>query len=66
MEKTFAVIENGLVSNVVVGDSLASIKSLLGADCVEYTEERPAGIGWSYDGSVFTAPVVEPSDPIEV
>jgi hypothetical protein len=60
MEKTFAIIENGVVVNVVVGDSLANIKSLLKVDCVEYTEANPAGIGWSYDGTVFTAPVVEP------
>jgi hypothetical protein len=60
MEKTFAVIKNGVVINVVIGDSLASIKSLIGADCIEYTDASPAGIGWTYDGTVFTAPVVEP------
>jgi len=59
MERTFAIIENGNVLNIVLGESLESIEALTGALCVEYTEEYPAGIGWSYDGSVFTAPADE-------
>jgi len=64
--KTFAVVNGSTVSNVIVCDSKEVAESVTGQTCIEYTEESPAGIGWSYDGSVFTAPVVEPSDPIKV
>ena len=63
--RTFAVIENGLVVNIIVGVE-NKVVAANSDKFVEYTEESPTGIGWSYDGSVFTAPVVEPSDPIKV
>ena len=52
----FAVIEDGVVTNVILADSLAIAQEVTGKTCVEYTNESPAGIGWSYDGSTFTAP----------
>jgi len=56
----FAVIENGIVTNIIVADSLAIAQEVTGKTCVEYTDDKPAGIGWSYDGTNFTAPVEEP------
>ena len=55
----YAVIKDGLVTNVIVAESKEIAESVSGATCVEYTEENPAGIGWSYDGTSFAAPVVE-------
>ena len=54
----FAVIEENIVTNVIVADSLEVAQEVTGKTCAEYTDESPAGIGWSYDGTTFTAPVV--------
>ena len=53
--KTFAVIENGLVINIIVGVEPEVVKA--NSDVyVEYTEAKPAGIGWLYDGKNFIDP----------
>jgi hypothetical protein len=57
----FAVIKDGVVTNVIVADTKEIAELVTGLTCVEYTDENPAGIGWTYDGSVFAAPVVEQS-----
>jgi len=56
--RTFAVIENGLVVNVIVGveDEVVAANP---TTYVEYTTENPAGIGWTYDGVNFIPPVLE-------
>jgi len=56
----FAVIENGVVTNTIIAVTLEIAQEVTGKTCVEYTEDSPAGIGWSYDGTNFTAPVEEP------
>jgi hypothetical protein len=56
--KTFAVIENEVVVNVIVGiepEVVAANPTLY----VEYTDSNPAGIGWTYDGKKFIAPVMD-------
>ena len=53
----FAIIEGGVVTNVIVADSLEVAQEVTEKTCAEYTAESPAGIGWSYDGTTFTAPV---------
>ena len=55
----YAVIKDGIVDNVIVADTKEIAEIVTGLTCIEYTEENPAGIGWSYDGAEFTAPVVE-------
>ena len=54
---TFAIIENNTVTNVIVADTQADAELATGTTCVEYTDANPAGIGWTYDGTTFTAPV---------
>jgi hypothetical protein len=56
MSKTFAVIENNKVVNVVVAETIedASIAGFV----VEYTDENTAAIGWDYDGTNFIPPVI--------
>lgn len=56
---TFAVIENNIVTNIVVAETKEIAETVTGLTCVEYTSESPAGIGWTYDGSTFEAPVTE-------
>jgi hypothetical protein len=56
----YAVIKDGVVNNVIVADTQAIAEQVTGLTCVEieYVPGAP-GIGWSYDGAEFTAPVVE-------
>jgi hypothetical protein len=56
---TFAVINDNIVENVIVADTKEIAEQVTGKECVEYTDENPAGIGWTYADGVFTAPVVE-------
>jgi len=43
---TYAVIENGTVTNVIVADSKEIAEQVTEKTCLEYTEEAPLGIGW--------------------
>lgn len=57
-EQKFAVVENGKVVNVIIGVEPEVVASSNGR-YIEYTDESPAGIGWSYVDGAFVAPVVE-------
>ena len=60
--KLFAVIENGIVANIIVGVEPEVVKANPGV-YIEYTNEKPAVIGWAYDGEKFidpNPPIVEP------
>ena len=59
---TFAVIKDGTVNNVIVADTKEIAETVTGLTCIEYTNENPVGIGWTYDGAEFTAPVVEETE----
>lgn len=62
MSKRYAVVPHtgGTVSNIIVGDDLATVESIVG-ECVEMTEETgQAGPGYLWDGTTFTAP----ADPV--
>jgi hypothetical protein len=56
---TFAIISGNIVTNVIVTDDKEQSEKDLGVTLVEYTPENPAGIGCTYDGTTFTAPVIE-------
>jgi hypothetical protein len=58
MEKTFAVLNGNVVTNVIIAESKEIAEEATGLTCVEYTQENPAGIGWTYDGEKFVSPVV--------
>ena len=49
MSKTFAMLLGDVVSNVLVAEDKATAELVSGAECVEYSEENPAGIGYTYD-----------------
>lgn len=56
----YAVIKDGIVTNVIVAESQEIAESVTGLTCIEYQLEPGApGIGWSYNGTDFTAPVIE-------
>lgn len=57
--KNFAVIEDKSVINVIIADSKEIAEQATGKTCIEYTEENPAGIGWTYENNNFIAPIIE-------
>ena len=61
MNNTYALIENGLVTNVVVwnGDT-ANWQPPDGVEVVEIEEGATVGIGYSYADGVFAAPTAPP------
>jgi hypothetical protein len=58
---TFAVINEGVVENCIIADSLEIAEEISGKTCAEYTLENPASIGFTYAEGVFTDP--NPPEP---
>lgn len=59
----FALIKDGFVQNTIVADQdfIDGVKDQYDA-CVEISlSPGSPSIGWSYDGEVFSAPVVDES-----
>jgi hypothetical protein len=56
----FAVIEEGIVTNVIIADTKEIAEQVTAKTCVEFenTPDQPS-IGWAYDGTNFIQPVVE-------
>jgi hypothetical protein len=54
--KNFAVLNNSIVENIIVCESLELAEAVIGKTCVEYTSENPAHIGLGYDGTTFQQP----------
>lgn len=54
----YAVIRNGTVENLVVWDGETDWTAPEGTEVVAL-DDRPAGPGWTYDGTSFTAPPEE-------
>lgn len=59
--KTFAYVTGNVVTNIIVANTLEDAQLVLGNSAVEYTEENPAGIGWTYDPetNTFAPPIIE-------
>lgn len=58
--KNYAVIEDGIVVNLIVADSLELAESLTGQTCIEYDYDLASpfiGLGW--DGTDFEQPEVQ-------
>ena len=56
-ERTAAVVVDGIVQNVIV----IPAEHVLAENEIEYSDAKPAGIGWTYDGTGFIAPQPHPS-----
>jgi hypothetical protein len=52
----FAVIEDGVVVNIIIAESKAIAEEHTGLTCIEYEDSKPATIGWTYDGKKLTNP----------
>ena len=59
MPKTIAVIENDIVTNIIIDEDAESAEAGLGKKCVEYTYDNPAYIGGLYLNGVFYPPKIE-------
>lgn len=55
----FAVLNYGVVVNTIVADSKSIAEEVTNMECIEYTYDTPVGIGYTYDGSTFSAPVTK-------
>jgi hypothetical protein len=54
----FAVIENGIVQNVIIADTKEIAEEVTGLTCVETTSGNIAHIGLGFDGATFEQPPV--------
>ena len=56
----YAVIKDGVIYNVIIADTQEIAETVTGLICVQISNDPGSPtIGWSYDGTSFTAPVVE-------
>lgn len=68
----FAIVENDVVTNVIVADNKELAETITGLTCIQYNDVQDAGIGWAYDGSKFIAPeqpvrrALTPEDAVRV
>jgi len=59
--KTFAVLENNLVTNKIIADSKELAETLTGFSCVELQSSLDCSIGASYANNKFIEPSPYPS-----
>lgn len=54
----FAIVQNNLVTNIIVADTKEIAEQVTNATCIEFSIQNPAGIGWTWDGTEFV-PIAE-------
>jgi hypothetical protein len=47
---------NNKVINVLVADTKEVVEQITQSTCIEYTDENPAYIDWTWDGTNFISP----------
>lgn len=55
--KNYAVIQNNIVTNIIIWDGMATWSPPQGSSLVDLTDTATPDIGSSYDGTTFTPPV---------
>lgn len=55
MSKRFAVIEKGIVTNILLAEDIETAEAITGFTCVEDTD-RLAYVGLGWDGTEFEQP----------
>ena len=57
----FAVMNSNIVENIILADSKEIAEQATNKVCLEYTNENPAGIGWTYneESNTFIPPVLD-------
>jgi len=56
----YAIIEGGVVINVIMWDGKSSWEPPEGSTVVEIPDGTIVGVGYAYNGTTFTAPAVQP------
>jgi hypothetical protein len=56
----YAVIDNGIVVNVVIWDGESDWSSPVGCSIKQLPPDSPVGVGYAFDGSNFAPPVYTP------
>jgi hypothetical protein len=65
--KSFVLIEDSKVANIIVAESKATAEEVTGLQAIEFNESNPAHIGLGYDGETFEQPpYVEPPVVVDV
>lgn len=59
-----AVIENAIVENIIVCESIKIAEEITGKECVEYTLEDSPNIGFGWDGSSFEQFPISTDEPL--
>lgn len=54
---TYAIVVNGVVVNTIDWDGVSAWQTPSGAVAVRVSDTDYVGIGWTYDGTTFTAPI---------
>jgi hypothetical protein len=55
---TFAMMSGNTVETIIMADDKEATEAALRCTLIEYTDENPAGAGWSYDPE--TGKFIEP------
>jgi hypothetical protein len=55
----YAVIENNIVSNIIIADTKEIAEEVTQRTCVKIDEQVRVDIGYKYDGINFISPIVE-------
>jgi hypothetical protein len=58
---TFAMMNGNVVDTIIMADDKGATEAALRCVLIEFTEDNPAGAGWTYDFETgkFVAPVIE-------
>lgn len=58
---TFAMMSGNVVDTIIMADDKEATEAALRCVLIEFTEDNPAGIGYTYDPETgkFAAPVIE-------
>ncbi|SDH08997.1 hypothetical protein SAMN05216466_10762 [Paraburkholderia phenazinium] len=60
---TYAVVENGAVTNVILWDGQSGWEPPAGTTAHPLPDGSPATIGYLFDGTSYTAPPATPKTP---
>ena len=58
---TFAMMSGNVVDTIIMADDKEATEAALRCVLIEFTQDNPAGAGWTYDPETgrFVAPVIE-------
>jgi hypothetical protein len=55
----FAVIQGDTVTNIIVADIKEAAEAVTNSTCIEYTDETPVGVGYTWNGKEFNSPAIK-------